>query len=196
METIPLNTIKTYVISLPKDLDRLSVAKKNLLQINQPHEVVDGVEHEQGVVGCGLAHFSLFNSAKPRCLILEDDIALTDNILQDIEIPEGADAIYLGISNHAYVRRRNVGIMDAVMCSRWDKNYKRVLNMCSTHAIIYLSDRYWQAARLTIAQCLQTGVAFDLGLASIHRHFNILTPNDPMFFQTEQPHNTNLSLEV
>ena len=196
MDTIALNTIKTYIISLPKDFNRLLVAKKSLMKIDQNHEVVDGVEHEQGVVGCGIAHLSIFNSANPRCLILEDDIALTDSILKDIEIPDGADAIYLGVSNHGYVRRRNVGIMDAVMCSRWDKNYKRVLNMCSTHAILYLSDRYWEAARATIARCLQTGVAFDLGLASIHRHFNILTPNDPMFYQTDQPHNTALSLEV
>lgn len=196
MQSVVLNTIQTYVINLPKDSDRLLSTKKELLRIGQDHEVVAGVSHEQGIVGCGMAHLKLFSEKKPRCLILEDDIALTDHILRDIDIPEEADAIYLGVSNHGYVMNRGVGIGDAVMCSRWDINYKRVLNMCSTHAIIYLSDRYWEAAKTITTKCLQTGVPFDLGLASIHRHFNILTPNDPMFFQAGQPQHTNLSLPL
>jgi hypothetical protein len=191
-----LNDIDTYLINLPRDKQRLESAKETLLRINQDHQIVNGVEHQQGIVGCGLAHLNIFDTYKPRCLVLEDDICLTDNVLESIDIPEDADAIYLGVSNHGYVRRRPVGIKDSVMCSRWDVNYKRVLNMCSTHAIIYLTDRYWQACRKAVAECLQAGIAFDLGLASIHRHFNILTPNNPMFFQAGQSEHTNMSLEV
>ena len=196
MPKVNLKDVDTYLINLPIDKQRLESAKETLLRINQDHHIVNGVEHQQGIVGCGLAHLNIFNTYKPRCLVLEDDIRLTENVLESIDIPEDADAIYLGVSNHGYVRRRPVGIKDSVMCSRWDANYKRVLNMCSTHAIIYLTDRYWQACRKVVVECLQAGIAFDLGLASIHRHFNILTPNNPMFFQAGQPENTNISLEV
>tara|TARA_A100001515_G_scaffold123888_1_gene107933 strand:- start:709 stop:1299 length:591 start_codon:yes stop_codon:yes gene_type:complete len=194
--TVSLNNINTYIINLPRDEQRLASAKNTLIKINQEYQVVEGVEHEQGIVGCGLAHLKIFDNYKPQCLVLEDDICLTANVLREIDIPDKADAIYLGVSNHGYVRRRPVGIKDSVMCCRWDENYKRVLNMCSTHAIVYLTDRYWQACRNVVFECLQKGIAFDLGLASIHRHFNILTPNSPMFYQKGQAEHTNISLEV
>ena len=69
-------------------------------------------------------------------------------------------------------------------------------SMCSTHAILYLSDRYIKAAREVIMEYLNSSRAFDVGLASIHKDFNILTPNDPIFYQTEQPEFTKFSLKV
>ena len=47
-----------------------------------------------------------------------------------------------------------------------------------------------------IEECLKDGTPFDLGIASLHKDFNVLTPNDPWFYQTEQPELTNFSLEV
>jgi hypothetical protein len=66
--------------------------------------------------------------------------------------------------------------------------------MCSTHAILYLSQEYIDAAHGVITNCLKNGAPFDLGLAALHRYFTILTPNDPYFYQTEQEAFTKLSL--
>tara|TARA_R110000851_G_scaffold229758_1_gene382467 strand:+ start:24453 stop:25043 length:591 start_codon:yes stop_codon:yes gene_type:complete len=196
MKTYELKDIPTYLINLPEATDRLAKSTECLNKINQPFQVAKGVQHEQGIVGCGIAHYNALMAATAPCLILEDDIALTDHTLSSFSVSEDVDALYLGVSNHGYVRKRNVGIMDAVMASRWDWNYKRVFNMCAAHAVVYLSDRYLKRAREITAWCLQNNVAWDLGISAIHKDFNIITPNDPMFFQSEQPHNTKFSLEV
>ena len=134
--TTQLNSIPTILINLDDAVERLEKSKKLLESIGQPFQRFSGVKHERGIVGCGMSHLSLLSNIKPNCLILEDDIGITE------------------------------------------------------HFKLYLSERYIKACTQVIHSCLETNTAFDVGLASIHRHFNILTPNDPYFYQTEQPQYT------
>ena len=82
------------------------------------------------------------------------------------------------------------------MASQYTEKFKRVFNMCATHSILYLTDKYKNAAEDIVHKCLAKGIPFDLGLASIHRHFVVLTPNKPFFYQQGQEPFTNLELEV
>ena len=193
---INLSSIPTYLINLEDATERLQGATAILNGINQPFTRFEGLRHQVGVIGCGLSHLKLLNEAQSPIFILEDDIECTKHLKEKIIIPSDADAIYLGVSNHGYVRNNVYGFRGTVLASRHSNDYLRVLNMCSTHAIIYLSEKYIEACRSVISSCLSKGIAFDVGLASIHRHFNILTPNDPWFYQKGQPEYTNFSLQV
>ena len=161
-----------------------------------PFNRFEAVEHDLGIVGCGLSHLCLMRNIKPGTLILEDDIGATENAKTELSFPENTDAIYFGVSNHGYIRNQPYGYAGVVLASQETPELKRVLNMCSTHAILYLSTRYIKAVGEKIEECLKDGTPFDLGIASLHKDFNILTPNDPWFYQTEQPELTNFSLSV
>ena len=191
---IDLSSIPTKLINLKGADDRLAKSHEALAGVGQPFERFEGLRHSVGVIGCGMSHLSLLNSIKPFTLILEDDIGVTPAIKNKIRVPEGTDAIYLGVSNHGYIRNQKHGYRGVVMASSYSEEYLQVFNMCSTHAILYVSDRYIEACKSVIISYLEKGVAFDVGLASIHRHFNILTPIDPWFYQLEQPRETNFSL--
>ena len=193
---INLSSIPTLLINLENAKDRFSKASDVLSKAEQPFTRFEAVKHEIGVVGCALSHLSLLDKIQPLTMVLEDDIETTAHIKKSIAIPRDADAIYLGVSNHGYLRNQKLGFKGAVLVSQYSENYLRVLNMCSTHAIIYLSQRYIDASKKIINHCLHAGIAFDVGLASIHRHFNIVTPTDPWFFQSEQPEFTNFSLQL
>tara|TARA_Y100001973_G_C5138496_1_gene301636 strand:+ start:468 stop:1067 length:600 start_codon:yes stop_codon:yes gene_type:complete len=194
--TTQLNSISTILINLDEAVERLEKSKKLLESIGQPFQRFSGVKHEKGIIGCGMSHLALLSNIKPNCLILEDDIGLTEHFKPSLRIPKNTDAIYLGVSDHGFVKISPHGHRGAVLASRHCNDYKKVYNMCSTHAILYLSERYIKACAQVIHSCLESNTAFDVGLASIHRHFNILTPNDPYFYQTEQPQYTKQSVPL
>ena len=190
-----LERFTTYLINLDEQMERLETSTKLLESIKQPFERYAGIKHNVGLVGCGMSHLDLLSKIKPNTLILEDDIALTDHEKVLAPLPAHADALYLGVSNYGYVRRVPHGVEGSVLASQVSENYKRIYNMCSTHAIVYLSERYIEASKQIIEHCLNVGAPFDLGLASIHRHFNVITPNAPWFYQSEQPNLTNFILQ-
>ena len=195
-KNIKLEDTTNILINLDRDSARLEQSTKVLDNLQIPFERFSAIEHEQGIVGCGLSHKKLLSEIKPNTLILEDDIESTGvatNFL--LNIPEEADAIYLGISNHGYINQ-HVGVAGTVLAAQYDENYKRVFNMCSAHAILYLSQGFIDAAHDVAAKCLEQGIAWDLGLAALHRYFTILTPNDPYFYQTPQEEFTNFSLQA
>ena len=191
---IKLEDTTNILINLDRDSARLKESTKVLNNLQIPFERFSAIEHEQGIVGCGLSHKKLLSEIKPNTLILEDDIGSTTVATNSVlNIPEEADAIYLGVSNHGYINQP-MGVAGTVLAAQYDENYKKVFNMCSTHAILYLSQEYIDAAHGVITNCLKYGAPFDLGLAALHRYFTILTPNDPYFYQTEQEAFTKLSL--
>jgi hypothetical protein len=195
-KSVDLKKTTNILINLEKAVDRLKDTKAVLDSLEVPFERFNAIEHEEGLVGCGLSHLNLLNTIKPGTVIFEDDIKCIVDPATNLLIPEEADAVYLGVSNHGYIRNQPYGYGGVVMATQYTSQWKRVLNMCSTHAILYLSERYIKAARDITMKYLKSGLPFDLGLASIHKDFNILTPNDPIFYQTEQPELTKFSLQV
>ena len=196
-KSISLKDTINLLINLEKAHDNLENSTKVLDGLGIPFNRFSAIEHSLGIVGCGLSHLSLMKTIKPNTLVLEDDIKTTDKVEVELRYPEEADAIYLGVSNHGYIRSHPTqGFRGVVLASQYTSRWKRVLNMCSTHAILYLSDRYIKAVSSKVEHCVHNGIAFDVGIASLHKDFIILTPNDPVFYQTDQPHFTNLSLQV
>ena len=192
---VPLHRIDTYVINLDHQKERASRVRNELRSIGQMFQFVSAHQHTIANVGCSKSHLSVLDKMKRMSLVLEDDVRLTRNPIDVINIPDGTDAIYLGVSSWGYVRGYDRAFEGAVMCSRWDDEYKRVLNMCSTHAILYVSQRYIEHSIETMLMSLDEHIASDLLLASHHKDFNILTPNSPMFYQETKVDDTYLDLE-
>jgi len=193
---IDLRHTTNILINLDEATDRLASSTKVLDSLQIPFDKFSGIKHERGIVGCGMSHHKLLTSIKPNTLILEDDIAKTDYASYTLPtIPENTDAIYLGVSRWGFVNK-TFAVIDTVLAARYDQNYKRIFNMCSAHAILYISQRYIDACSRTSKDCLDRNIPWDLGIAALHRYFNILTPNEPMFYQFEQERDTNFVLPI
>ena len=133
---------------------------------------------------------------KPNTVVFEDDIVPTQFVTTQLTVPEDTDMVYLGVSNHGTLRNHNLAYPGLVMASQETESMKRVYNMCGTHAMLFLSQEYIDAAIKVIESFLNRLVPCDVALASIQKDFKVLTPNDPFFYQKDQPELTNFSLQI
>lgn len=148
------------------------------------------------LVGCALSHLTLLKNMKPNTVVFEDDIVPTQFVTTQFKVPEDTDMVYLGVSNHGTVRNNNFAYPGLVMASQETDSMKRVYNMCGTHAMLFLSQEYIDAAIEVIESFLNRLVPCDVALASIQKDFKVLTPNNPLFYQKDQPELTNFILQV
>lgn len=191
---VDISKLPTYLINLPEDKERLASAKSCLSNLSQDYTITEAIKHSTSVIGCAMSHLNIFKKYSPSCLILEDDIALTDNLVQNIEVPDNADAVYLGLSDHGHVPNWHLGVKYKAEFENINKDLVKVKNMCSTHAIIYLTSRYWEVVKTATEYSIKNGLAFDLTFASLHRYFNIYGLKRPMFYQSGQSLNTSFKL--
>ena len=195
-KNLNLGYTNNYLINLDEAKDRLLSSRNALGHMAIPFTRYPGIKHEKGIIGCGLSHRAILEFAVEGTAIFEDDIKMVEAYKEFfLEIPEGTDAIYLGVSDHGYVHPYQFGIRNTVKVSQFNKDFKRIHNMCSLHAVLYLSLDYINACKKVIDHCLEKDLPFDLGVASLHEDFQILTPNTPWFYQEPQPEFTNIILE-
>jgi len=193
---INLPSTPTHLINLDSQVERLNNVTGQLRGSGVTFKRFSGTPHAKGIIGCGMSHKALLSQIDPITLILEDDINITDDFTLSYPYPDEADAIYLGVSKWGYISPYATGIKDSVIFTDFSDEYLRVHNMCSTHAILYLSEKYITAAKEKIEECLKTSFPFDLGLASIHKDFIILAPRVPLFYQESKVDCTKFKPEV
>jgi hypothetical protein len=118
-------------------------------------------------------------------LILEDDVKWDGTM--ELEVPNDADAVYLGNSN------RGNTLLKWPSLSKFDSKYYRVYSMRATHAIIYISSRYKIAAANSIEN---GGVVLDESLANIQKNYKIYTRDKPVFYQADTPNDAATRLSA
>lgn len=144
----------------------------------------DAIRHEAGrIIGCARSHYEILKNEKPPFIILEDDCALNTEFVSEIEVPDNADALYLGISHWGrYLNHSG----PYVHCTKVDDNIVRVHNMLATHAIMYLSDSYTEMCkRVAYHFGYEVENHLDIGFAEIHKFFNVYSFDEPLFRQYE-----------
>ena len=101
----------------------------------------------------------------------------------NIYIPHGVDAIYLGISKRggSFYNGYDAG---PCITEPFNDDMVRVKNMLSTHAILYISARY----KADVAERLKgiRGLAnyfSDVVISRLHRYYNIYAYKRPLFYQ-------------
>lgn len=190
---LDLREITALYINLEQHVVKNFYMQKNLKACGFKHILrVEGVSSAANpVAGCAAAHHKALREIKLPFILFEDD-CMIKNFRPEIEIPDDADAIYLGISawgrmnGHSgpYVQREKIG-----------HDIYRVYNMLGAHCILYLNPEY-----LSICQRIAYYAGniaddyHDCGFAEIQRWFKIYAFDDPHFYQTSQYDGTVNSL--
>jgi len=137
---------------------------------------------EEHYVGVGESHIKSLEFIRDKlpAMICEDDLEMTE-FFEDGElppIPEGTDAIYLGIS-HGDNQYEAVDI---------GGGYAKIKKMLAAHAILYLTPRYVDAV-IDIAKkaMYEWKRPFDVGTYCIMENYNVITPHKPWFYQKAAP---------
>jgi len=136
-------------------------------------------------VGSGQAYqnvlISRYDKGDPFILV-EDDIELThfDHI---IEVPDDADAIYLGVSKMGNVDGKDKELLLVDRVDGYDNVY-RIYNMLATHAIVYLNMDYARSASDAAQKYLDNGLPHDLGIAENMKDWKVYALDKPMFIQS------------
>lgn len=182
MATLDLRKIPAIYINLQRDIEKNEYMHDMLTQLGFENIIrVEASEFpDRHLAGCSLSHFNSLNEVDVPFIIFEDDCRVK-NFTPIIEIPDNADAVYLGISSWG---RMNSHSGPFVQYEKVDDNLLKVYNMLGAHAILYLSKEY-------ASLCSKISIHYshivdhqDIGFAEVQRYYNVYTFNDPLFYQT------------
>tara|TARA_Y100000310_G_C20669761_1_gene809604 strand:+ start:813 stop:1412 length:600 start_codon:yes stop_codon:yes gene_type:complete len=196
MKNLDLRKLPTKLINLDSQPDRLRMVASRLGELGITFDRFSAFPHQCGIVGCGQSHLEVLSNIKPKTLVFEDDVVPTEWFQPIVEVPEEADALYLGNSIWGYHESLwPVGSVPQVKVRPYSANYLRIFNMCSAHAIVYLKQEFIDAVIKMTKKCLKEDIPWDLGLAKLHSDFTILVPKNPMFYQEELREHTLVRFE-
>ena len=100
---------------------------------------IEGVARpDNPVAGCSAAHHKGLCEIDPPFVLFEDD-CMIKSFRPEIEVPDDADAVYLGISSWG---RMNGHSGPYVQYEKVDGDLYRVYNMLGGHSILYLTNEY------------------------------------------------------
>ena len=178
---LDIRKLPTYFINLEKDVDKYT-STISLLKYLEFDEIYrsPGVKED---FGCEKGHHKvLSNKDVPTpCLILEDDILFTGNTKFEVEVPDDADALYIGISQ--WGRFLNFS-GPFIHYKKINDDIVRIYNMLTTHAVIYISEDYRNfIKRVAYHHGFETKSKFDIGVAETQKYFNVYALENPIFKQ-------------
>jgi GR25 family glycosyltransferase involved in LPS biosynthesis len=180
-----LTDIPVYYINLDEQEEKRKRTETMLKQIGFKFvERFSAIKHEAGrIIGCARSHYEILNRAEVPFIILEDDCSLNKEVPQAIELPDNADALYLGISHWGrYLNHSG----PYVHTTRINDDIVRVHNMLATHAILYLSQEYANMCkRISYHFGYEVENHLDIGFAEVHKFFNVYSFDEPLFRQYE-----------
>jgi len=120
-------------------------------------------------------------------VLFEDDIAI-GSLLPTIDVPDDADAVFIGISN------RGVRIGERIarpyslefMPVPGYPHLRRVFNAISGHGVVYVSQRYISEVKRAAAEAqLPEGFHYDVLTAPSHRTMNVYALAEPVVYQND-----------
>jgi len=136
---------------------------------------------ENPPAGCAGAHHVGLSEIDPPFILFEDD-CLLHNFKSVIEVPDNADAIYLGTSQWARYFSFSGPFLHYDI---ENDDVVRVYNMLGGHAILYLTKDYVRMCqRISYHASEIIGYNQDTGFAEVQKYFNIYSVNDPFFKQS------------
>ena len=132
------------------------------------------------------------NNDKPF-IILEDDCAFFTKYNQ-IEIPDSADMVYLGVSLWSYpyntdslysMYRPDIVFNSTDTNESYNNTLVKIKGMTGGHAIMYISRDFIRTfiEKMTDISKYVNDVPHDLLFSSLHQSFNVFGLKHPMFYQ-------------
>jgi hypothetical protein len=183
---LDLCQLRALVLNRQDQPARRQHVSAQLARCGIPFEIIDAICCEPGFMGCALSHLKALShpGLEPPFMVFEDDCAVTEDFQRILEVPEGADMVYLGQSTWGmHPDLPDHGTNHATVATRYDEDFLQVHNMLSAHALLYLTADMVEAARAVTQSYLLKALPFDIGLAGLQRDFLALTPNRPFFYQ-------------
>jgi hypothetical protein len=183
---INLLEVPVYYINLDEQDEKRKLTESLLKNLGFKYvQRFSAIKHEAGrIIGCARSHYEILSrSIKPPFIILEDDCALNKEFNPIVELPDNADALYLGISHWGrYLNHSG----PYVHITKFNDEIVRVHNMLATHAIMYITQEYINMCkRISYNFGYEIENHLDIGFAEIHRFFNVYSFDKPLFGQYE-----------
>jgi hypothetical protein len=179
---LEVKKIPAVYINLARDTEKNERMQKMLSELG--FETIIRVEGfvfpEAHLAGCSLSHFTALDEVDPPFIVFEDD-CVVKNFRSEIEIPDDADAVYLGISSWG---RMNAHSGPFVQYKKVTSELLRVYNMLGAHAILYISSEYASLCKKIAYHGYEIADHQDIGFAEVQKYYNVYAFNDPMFYQT------------
>jgi hypothetical protein len=189
---ITLADCEIMILSTPGEHARTGAVAGLCTRLGLPHTVVDAIECSSPIVGlgCGLSHFKAlrrWDGTRPL-LLLEDDVAATNVYQPWLDLPDDADAAWLGLSIYGAVKALSyVGFTNLPAAERVNDGLARIYNMLAAHAVLHITPRWRDAACDAIMDCLlERNWPHDCGFARIQTAHRVYAPVAPYFYQAAE----------
>lgn len=183
---INLLNLPVFYINLKKDkqksIETVEVLKslgfKNITRF-------DAILGETKKEGCAKSHQALLKELDidGPFIVFEDDIESNGSFNPVIQVPDDADAVYLGISAYSL----DNGITgQSLVANKVDDNLYRIYNMLAAHAILYLNKDYYKFLAKAIQAMIDADRNQDNARAETMKYFNIYAFRHPFFYQGDK----------
>ena len=179
---LDLRKIPAIYINLDRDTEKNERMVKMLEECG--FETIIRVEAyafpDRHLAGCSLSHHVALNELDVPFIVFEDDCVIK-NFTPEIEVPDDADALYLGISSWG---RMNSHSGPFVQYEKIDNDILRVYNMLGAHAILYLNEDFVDLYKRIAYHGYCISDHMDIGFAEVQKYYDVYAFNKPMFCQT------------
>jgi hypothetical protein len=180
---LKLTDIPVVYINLDEQTERRENIEKSLNELGFKNIIrVSAFKDRIGKRGCAYSHAMALEEIEPPFIVLEDD-CVPLNFFDSIEIPDDADAVYLGISSWGRMNSHSGP------CVQYEEveNYAdllRVYNMVGAHAILYINPDYVDLCKRIAYHGYLISDHHDIGFAEVQKYYDVYAFDSPMFYQT------------
>lgn len=180
---IKLTDIPVYYINLEEDTHKKTSMQEILSDlgfssINRFNAVKDPSNRH----GCSLSHYELLSKLEKTegpFIVLEDDLRLFE-FVDELDIPDSADALYLGNSTYGLFGGKGIKKISA---EKYNDNIYRIYNMLGAHAILYLNNDYIRNLLKMFEFDILIKDHHDKSRAASMKYYEIYALDTPMFYQ-------------
>lgn len=183
---IDLLDIPVFYINMAKDKHKKDHIEKQLAEVGFKNVTrIPAVEDKKnGRVGLSKSQLKALSQVAAPFIVLEDD-ADPNSFRSVIDVPDDADAVYLGNSQWGF-QNGHAGFYLKYKSVEGYSDILRIYNMLSSHAILYLNQEYVKMCQKTTKYCAEVyPMPMDVPFAMIQRFFNIYAVNNPLFIQKD-----------
>jgi hypothetical protein len=199
---IDFKGIDSYFINLDKDTEKAEsayLAMKNCgIKNIQRYPATQFDPARTGLAITFKSFFKEISDHQEPVLVCEDDIKLNPKFnLERFEVPDDADALYVGISScgiethiNPYLNKNSPGYSEKrnlfdkrIKAVRVNSDIYRIYNMLNAHGVIMINNEYTKFLEKSIQIAIDSGGHQDQVRAYTMPYWNVYALNIPMFFQ-------------
>ncbi len=190
---INLKQLKFYYLTIPQNKARIENIKNQFSEFNITQVIP--VMHNVSKFQSGASGFSRMidlglrkqkrNKPFQPFVLLEDDASKYRDFPDQIEIPDKADILYIGVSEAGMNNKTNKNTNPMVYTETVDgfPNIMKVYNMLTTHGLIICSALGATICQKAMSDAFYKNCHYDQPLALLHPYYNIYALKEPLVYQ-------------